>query len=67
MSRKHPTEMALEEIVGFMGGAEPGSMVHTQMELARRQTLAQLAATEAQQAAAIALSGHYLKDRKFVF
>jgi hypothetical protein len=48
--------MALDEIVGLMGGAEPGRMIHTQMsaELARRQTVAQLAATEAQQAAAIA-------------
>jgi hypothetical protein len=56
MARKNPAEMELEEIAGLMGGAQPGSIIHTQMlaELTRRQTVAQLAATEAQKAAAIA-------------
>jgi len=56
LAKKPAKDFTLDQLTHVMGNAEPGSQSHTEMlgELKRRQTIAQLEATEAQKAAAVA-------------
>jgi len=56
LAKKPAKDFTLDQLTHVMGNAEPGSQSHTEMlgELTRRQTIAQLEATEAQKAAAVA-------------